>query len=168
MSRRVISIISLAIPLVVLYLLYTGVINYFEALLGIIVSIIVGILFADIVVKSPKKLYDPIRWIYGLIYAFLYFTIIEAKAHLQVLSLIFRPSNVRPAIVRIPYSVETDYAVTAIANSITNTPGTVVIDVDEKRKVMYVHWIKAVELEDDMARKHVSSVFEKYARKIFD
>ena len=168
MSRKILSILALVVPLTILYLVYTGAIDYFEAFLGIIVSIIVGLLFADIVIKNPGKLYNPIRWIHGLLYTFLYFTIIEAKAHLQVISLIINPSRLKPAIVRIPYNVKTDYAVTAVANSITNTPGTVVIDIDESRKVMYVHWIRAIKLSDEEARKMVSELFEKYAHKIFD
>ncbi|ADI31279.1 Na+/H+ antiporter subunit E [Staphylothermus hellenicus] len=165
---KVKAIIALIIPLIIIYLIYTGSYSLFELLLGIIVAVFVAYLFGDAVVRNAGKIYSPIRWFWGLVYAILYFTIIEAKAHWEVIKLIFKPSNVKPAIVRIPYSVETDYAVTTIANSITNTPGTITIDVDENKKHLYVHWIRAVDLSDEGAWVHISSVFEKYAKKIFD
>ncbi len=168
MARKVVLALALVVPLTILYLLYTGTISLFEALLGAIVAFIVGLLFGDVIVEKPGKLFNPIRWIWGLTYALLYFTVIEAKAHLQTLAIIIDPSRMNPGIVRIPYEVESDYAVTTIANSITNTPGTVVVDIDEDRKAMYVHWIKMEAVEDEEARKRVSTVFEKYARRIFD
>ncbi len=168
MARRIVSIIALILPLTLLYLLYNGVLNYFELLLGVIISITIALLFANIAVENPGKLYSPVRWFYGIIYTILYYIVIEAKAHLQMLKLIIDPSRAKPAIVRIPYDVDTDYAVTALANSITGRPGTVVIDVDEKHRVMYIHWIKADELSSEEAYKRISMDLEKYIRRIFD
>ncbi len=165
---RVGKAVALAVPLTILYLIYTGSWSLFEAVLGFIVSFIVGLLFADVVVHRPGKMYNPARWLWALVYAILYFTVIEMKAHAEVVKLILSPGKARPGIVRIPYSVETDYAVTTIANSITNTPGTVVVDIDEKEKKMYVHWIRILDETDEGARRHVSEVFERYAKRIFD
>ena len=166
--RRAAAILALIIPLTVLYIVYTGSYSLFEVVLGIIASIFVGILFADVVVSRPSKVFNPVRWLWLIIYGIYYLTVIELKAHLQVVKLVFTPGSVKPGIVRIPYNVKTDYAITTIANSITNTPGTVVVDIDEERKKMYVHWIKVVDKSDEGARKHVSEVFEKYASRIFD
>ncbi len=166
--RRAAAILALIIPLTVLYIVYTGSYSLFEVVLGIIASIFVGILFADVVVSRPSKVFNPVRWLWLIIYGIYYLTVIELKAHLQVVKLIFTLGSIKPGIVRIPYNVETDYAITTIANSITNTPGTVVVDIDEKRKKMYVHWIKIEDESDEGAHKHVSEVFEKYASRIFD
>ncbi len=168
MNKRIIAGISLIIPLLLLYLVYTGSINIFEFILGTITALIVGLLFGEAIIEKPSKLYNPLRWLWALVYMLLYFTIIEFKAHLHVLKLIIQPSKVNPGIVRVPYDVETDYAITTIANSITNTPGTITVDVDEDRKVLYVHWITVVDTSDEGARKHISEVFEKYAKKIFE
>ncbi len=168
MDKRIIAGISLIIPLLLLYLIYTGSINIFEFILGTITALIIGLLFGEAIIEKPSKLYNPLRWLWALIYMLLYFTIIEFKAHLHVLKLIIQPSKVNPGIVRVPYGVETDYAITTIANSITNTPGTITVDVDEEKKVLYVHWITVVDTSDEGARKHISEVFEKYAKKIFE
>ncbi len=166
--RRLAVFLALIPPLVVLYLLYTGSLSGFELILALIVAAVVSYLFSGALISRPGRVYNPLRWAWGIIYAILYLTVIEAKAHLQVLKLILFPGGVRPAIVRIPYEVESDYAVTLIANSITNTPGTVVVDVDEERKRLYVHWIKAVDTTDEGARREVSELFERYARRIFE
>jgi multicomponent Na+:H+ antiporter subunit E len=166
--NRAAAILGLIIPITLLYLIYTGSFSLFEIILGVTVSVLVGILFADVVVEHPGKLYNPVRWFWLIVYGLYYLTIIEAKAHWSVIKLIFNPKSMRPGIVRIPYYVKSDYAAVTIANSITNTPGTVVVDIDEKGKKMYVHWIKIEDETDEGARKHVSETFEKYSSKIFD
>ena len=168
MDKRIIAGISLIIPLLLLYLVYTGSINIFEFILGTITALIVGLLFGEAIIEKPSKLYNPLRWLWALVYMLLYFTIIEFRAHLHVLKLIIQPSKVNPGIVRVPYGVETDYAITTIANSITNTPGTVVVDIDPDKKVFYVHWINIRALEPEKTREYVSKSFEEYAGKIFD
>ncbi len=166
--RKLAIFLALIPPLVALYLLYTGSLSLFELALAIIVATVISYLFSSALISRPGRLYNPIRWAWALIFAILYLTVVEAKAHLSVLKLIFVPSRARPAIVRIPYSVESDYAITLIANSITNTPGTVVVDVDEERKYFYVHWIRATDLTEEGAKREVSELFERYARRIFE
>lgn len=163
------SVIALSVLLLALYLIYTGAVNVVDVVLGVIVAAAVSALFADVVIENPGKIVDVKRWAYLLAYAILYLTVIEAKAHWGVVKVILHPRvPVRPAIVRIRHDVETDYAKTLIANSITNTPGTVTVDVDEERRVMYIHWISAETLDDEGARRRISELFERYAKKIFE
>ena len=168
MMRKAVIILSLIIPLTSLYLLYTGTISWFEVVLGVIVSLLVATLFGDVLVKNPGKIYDPRRWLWLIVYGLKYLTIIEARAHWQVIKLIFNPEKARPGIIWIPYYLNNDYSITTVANSITNTPGTIVVDIDEDEKNMYVHWIRIIDKGDQEARKHVSEEFERYASKRFE
>ncbi len=170
MTRQALaSIIATTIFLMAIYIVYTGALTPMDILLGIVGSVIIASFTADMLLKNPSKLIDVRRWLYFIAYTFIYLTVIELKAHLSVIKIILHPRTpVNPSIVRIPYEVTSDYAKTTIANSITNTPGTVVVDVDDNRKVFYVHWINAKSVIDEEARKQVSLVFEKYAKKIFD
>jgi multicomponent Na+:H+ antiporter subunit E len=70
-----------------------------------------------------------------------------------------------PDVVEIPLRVETDLAVTTIANSITLTPGTLTMDYDEERNAVYVHAIACTDPKDvvDPIRH-----WEDYALRIFD
>ncbi|MEM2755583.1 MAG: Na+/H+ antiporter subunit E, partial [Candidatus Methanomethylicia archaeon] len=75
---------------------------------------------------------------------------------------------INPGIVRVPYYSESDYSMVTVANSITNTPGTVVVDFDEVRKVFYVHWIDVKSIDPRDTYSFIARTFEDYARRIFD
>lgn len=151
------------------YIVYTGSILTYDIVTGVFVAVVVGLLFSNLTVKSPGKLLSPTRWLALMIYALKYFFYYETVAHIDVMRRILHPRvPVNPAIVEAPFQANTDYAITMIANSITNTPGTVVVDVDENRKVFYIHWIDAKTLNPVEVRKFVFEDFERYARKVFD
>lgn len=53
--------------------------------------------------------------------------------------------NIRtdPAIIRVPVSLRTDWAIVALANLITLTPGTTALHVAHDRKSIYIHCLEA-------------------------
>ncbi len=168
MSRLVKTIPAMLLSFII-YIIYTGSLGLYDLVTGAIVAIIIGSLAGTVVVKNPGKAFDPRRIFYMIKYTVWYFLVAETKAHLDLIKRALSPRMpLNPGIVRVPYSVETDYAMTLIANSITNTPGTVVVDIDPGRKIFYVHWIDAKTTEPEEARREISSTFEEYARKIFD
>lgn len=151
------------------YIVFTGSINIYDLATGLVVALVVGALFSNTTLNNALKVLEPRRWCSLLRYALRYFTIDETLAHLDVIKRILHPRvPVNPAIVKVPFNVETDYAKTCIACSITNTPGTVVVEIDENEKTFYVHWIDAKTLEPEKAREYISKVFEKYSKEIFD
>ncbi len=151
------------------YIVFTGSVTPYDIVTGLAVSLVVGGLFATVTVENPSKVFNPARWAYLIAYALYYFFVAEVKSHLDVMYRILHPKMpVRPGIVRVPYDVETDYAVTAVANSITNTPGTVVVDIKPEKKTFYVHWINVETTDPYEARKKISLAFEQYAKKVFD
>lgn len=163
---RRILVVGLSIALV--YLVYTGSLSVSEALISLVVGFAVASLIGGELVVDESKL-SLKRFIEAVKYAFKYFTIIEYLAHYQVVKAILsRNPGLKPAIVEVPYNVNSEIAIVTIANSITNTPGTVVVDVDEEKKRFYVHWIFAEAFEGEGARKGVSAEFEEWAKRIFD
>lgn len=52
-----------------------------------------------------------------------------------------------PEVIYLPLRVESDAAVTTLANTITLTPGTIALDHDEERNALYVHAIDGRNLE---------------------
>ena len=153
----------------IIYIVYTGSIGPYDLLTGAVVAVIVGLLAGEIVVSDPDKALDPKRLYWLIKYTIWYFLIAEVKAHANVIKRALSPRiPLNPAIIRVPYYVETDYAMITIANSITNTPGTVVVDIDYDHRVFYVHWIDAKTSDPEEARKMISLQFEEYAREIFD
>jgi multicomponent Na+:H+ antiporter subunit E len=63
-------------------------------------------------------------------------------ANVDVAYRVLAPSMpINPAVVEVPLRVESDLAITTIANSITLTPGTLTMDYDPDRNALYVHSI---------------------------
>ncbi len=166
---RIARAIPVAILSFIVYIVFSGSTSIYDIVTGSLVAIATGLITANIVVQKASKPLNPIRWIWTLVYAVIYFFYAEVRAHTDVIRRILSPKMpVKPGIVRVPYDVKTDYALTLIANSITNTPGTLVVDVDTDRKILYVHWIDVKAVEPELTRKYISELFEKYAKKIFD
>ncbi|MEM0378576.1 MAG: Na+/H+ antiporter subunit E [Thermosphaera sp.] len=162
------SLIIYGLLLSAVYVLFTGSYTLLEAVLAVFFGITVAGLFARELIHDPSKI-SLARFARALEYLILYFTIVEVKAHWSVIKLILNPSaKYKPAIVRVPYELKSDYSVFAVANSITNTPGTVVVDLDEGDKSFYVHWIDASSTIDEEARRMISLDFEKRVSKIFE
>lgn len=153
----------------IVYVVFSGSASSYDLITGASVAFVTSLITANLVVSNPDKLIQVKRLGWLLIYSIRYFFIDEVKAHLDVMKRILHPKMpINPAIVKIPYEVTSDYAMLTIANSITNTPGTVVVDVFAEEKAFYVHWISAVTTEPTEAKKAVSEIFERFAKRIFD
>lgn len=165
---RLASVLVFTILLSAIYLIYTGAFSLVEAAIAVAASAATAYALADDLVADASKL-SPIRLLRAIKYVIKYFTVIEAAAHWGVVKLIINPrAKYSPAIVRVPYDLESDYSVVFVANSITNTPGTAVIDIDEERKLYFVHWIDAPATDEETSRRLISSEFEKHIRGVFE
>jgi multicomponent Na+:H+ antiporter subunit E len=79
------------------------------------------------------------RLINAIVLAF-YFLWELLRANMQVTYDIITPTmHMKPAIIAVPLSAETDLEIMLLANLITLTPGTLSIDVSDDKKVIYVH-----------------------------
>jgi len=151
-----------------IYITYTGSIRLYDVVTGGIVAIAVGMAMASLIVEDWRKSLDIRRLAQLLIYTVKYFLIYEVKAHLNVIKLGLSPSiPVKPGIVRVPIESRSGYGITMVSVAITNTPGTVVIDLDEERGILYVHWIYVKSLELDEIYRCVAQEFDRYAKKVF-
>ncbi|WP_135662814.1 Na+/H+ antiporter subunit E [Halorhabdus rudnickae] len=87
-------------------------------------------------------------------------------ANVDVAYRVLAPSMpIKPAVIEVPLRVESDAAITTIANSITLTPGTLTMDYNEDRNSLYVHAIAAFDREAIVAPIRT---WEDYALRIFD
>ncbi|WP_306052520.1 Na+/H+ antiporter subunit E [Natronococcus wangiae] len=88
------------------------------------------------------------------------------RANLDVAYRVLSPGMpIEPEVILVPLRVETDLAVTTIANSITITPGTITLDHDEETNALYVH---AVDGRDPEAIAAPIRRWEDYALEMFD
>ncbi len=166
--RKAVSIIIYGLLMAIVYLVYTGVFSLVEIILSIAIGLIVAYIFAGDIITYPSK-FSLSRIYHAIAYLIKYFTVIEARAHWSVMKIILsRNTSLKPAIVRVPFKANNPYTIVFVANSITNTPGTVVVDMDENKKAYYVHWLTPTSLTDDDAYRNISLEFEKHLTKVFE
>lgn len=158
--------IVLSILYFIVYILLSGGISFTDFFFGIIVAVILSLITGNYIISDDSKL--SIGRLFHLIkYILIYLFVIEPKAHLDVIKRIFT-SVYYPGIVEVPYYVESDYSKILIAHSITNTPGTVVVSINDDEKKFFVHWIDVKTIDPVKCRFLISQLFEENASKIFE
>lgn len=111
-----------------------------EIIIGAILSIITGYVTKKIFVKDNYRMLNPIRWIIFIVYLIGPFFVAMAKANIDVAYRVIT-GKINPGIVKISPGLKTELGITMLANSITLTPGTLSVDIDEEKNDLYVHWI---------------------------
>jgi multicomponent Na+:H+ antiporter subunit E len=105
----------------------------------------------------------------GLPYAGIYlghFAKELATANVDVAYRVLAPSMpIKPDVFELPLRVETDLAITTIANSISLTPGTLSMDYDAERNSLYIH---AIDGRDRESIVDPIRTWEDLALRIFD
>ena len=151
------------------YIAFVGSVKPYDLVTGVVVSAIVSVLCGKLLIKNSGKLGID-RFAALIAYAFKYIGA-EMRSHADVTKRILSRrcvAAINPGIVRVPYEAKSDYAVTMVANSITNTPGTVVVDIDPEERCYYVHWLYVKTYRDEEMRREILSFYEDYAKKVFD
>jgi multicomponent Na+:H+ antiporter subunit E len=75
---------------------------------------------------------------------------------------------IKPGIVKIKTKLTKDSAITVLANSITLTPGTLTVDINEDKKELYIHWIKVSSTDINETTKEIGEKFEKTLTEVFE
>jgi multicomponent Na+:H+ antiporter subunit E len=139
-----------------------------EILIGLILSLLTGFISRKIFVKDGFRMLNPVRWAYFIAYLFGPFFVSLAKANFDVAYRVIT-GKIRPGIVRISPDLTSDLGITMLANSITLTPGTLSVDIDEKSNDLYIHWINVNEQalkKKPVDCKYVCGNFPKWIRRI--
>ena len=98
----------------------------------------------------------PVRRFWRFVVLILVFFRELIVSSIQVAGYIIRPQlQIRSGIVEYPLDVATDLEITALANLITLTPGTMTLDVDPDQKRLYVH---SMTVESDDGREVVEEI----------
>ena len=135
--------------------------------LGLGVAFLVSILFKRVFTQTMSKFYSPRRWFWFIVYIpiFFYYCI---KANLDVLSrVVHLEMPIKPGIVKIKTSLRSPSALTALANSITLTPGTMCVDITEDG-YLYIHWLYVRSTDMEEATEIIARRFETFIRRIFE
>jgi len=164
--KRLANKLAVILVLLSFTVLSAGSIRLYTLFLGVIISVTVALLFEKMLVKRTLSIRDVLKVLY-LVEYLLHFIYAEIRAHIELSKIVLLGKRVKPAIVSIPYTVDSDYGIAMVALSVTNTPGTIVVHVDKESKTMFVHWINADTFDPHKAREEISEKFDEIARRIF-
>jgi len=74
--------------------------------------------------------------------------------------------NLKPGIVKIKTGLKSEVARVFLANSITMTPGTLTVEINDD--TLYIHWIEIKTDDPEEMAKVIKGPFEFFLAKIFD
>ncbi|NPA96027.1 MAG: Na+/H+ antiporter subunit E [Crenarchaeota archaeon] len=168
-GRRWLRCVAPAIMAFVVYIVYTGAARLYDITTGAIAAVAVGALMGTLVVADWRKSLSIRRLGWLALYTLKYFFVHEVRAHAEMIRKCLGPKmDISPSIVRVPIRSRTGFGVTMVSIAITNTPGTVVVDLDEEKGVLYVHWLFTKTLVDSEAYREVAEDFDRYAQRVFE
>ena len=145
-----------------------GLWSLYELLFGAILSIIVGFIARTIFIKDSFRMLNPVRYITFIAYVVGPFFVAMAKANFDVAYRVIT-GKINPGIVKISPGLKTDLGITMLANSITLTPGTLTVDIDEGKNDLYIHWInvkKEAIVKKPVDCKYICGNFSDWIRRI--
>lgn len=156
--------IATFISLWILWILFTGSLNGYELVVGGICSAFVAGISYELFSRNPGDMINPKKWAHLIAY-FPAYVWAEIKAHLNVTYRILHPNlPLEPAIVKLPSTLESDVGITSLANSITMTPGTLSVDINEDKSELFVHWISTESLDEEDVHDEIGEPFERFLR----
>ncbi len=152
----------------ILWLLLTWSLNWQHIVIGLAAALIIAVVFGKSVIKNPHKYVEVGRYFWGLCYipVFIWECI---KSNFDVAYRVLHPKMpINPGIVKVKTNLTSEMGRTFLANSITMTPGTLTVDIDEEGGYLYIHWINIKATEVEEASKKIVAKFEKFLIKMFD
>lgn len=136
-------------------------------------NFLVGLFFAALAIVLTRRVLKPelresFPRVLRRVPAFLWYVLFFAKSvilgNLDVAYRALHPDlPVYPGILAVDIEGLTDLEVTMMANTITLTPGTLTLDVDPNRDLLFVHTINARELEE--VREKIQAV-QRHVRRV--
>ena len=111
---------------------------------------------------------NPVRWFTFIAYVIGPFFVGMAKANFDVAYRVIS-GKINPGIVKVSPGLKTDLGITMLANSITLTPGTLSVDIDEDKNDLYIHWINVKEealQKKPVDREFICRGYPKWIRRI--
>jgi multicomponent Na+:H+ antiporter subunit E len=128
-----------------IYLLFTagsgniGAWSPSELIAGFALAVVGAALTRNFLFRSGNyRMANPFRFLLLPVYILGPFLVEVTKANVDVAYRVIT-GNIRPGIIRVSSDLKTDLGIFILANSITLTPGTITVDIDEQTHDLYVH-----------------------------
>lgn len=150
----------LAATLLIFWLLLNGSLALDVWVTGAIAVLLIAVLFRDSLAIFSEFKATPAACVAAGEYLF-FFTGELIKSNLNVAQVVLSPQlPLNPGIVKVRTRLKSRMGRLLLANSITLTPGTLTVEVDDEW--FYIHWINADSLDIDAATDAIVAGFEHY------
>lgn len=157
--------INLWLTLLLIWVIANNTLESGDLIAGVVITGTIALVFA-----AFSQVYGVVRWSPRVIfYYLLYFWVFTqelVKANLNVMRVVFSPRiDIKPGIVEIKTELKSPMGRLALANSITLTPGTLVVDM--RGDSLFIHWINVTATDPVGATKEIAGRFEKYLKVVY-
>lgn len=152
----------------IVWALLTWPLDFQHLVIGLMVAAFTAFITGDLFSKRPHHFGHITRYIWFCYYVpmFLWECL---KANIDVALRVLNPKlPINPGIVKVKTTLKSDTGLTFLANSITLTPGTLCVDIDAEKGILYIHWIDVKAQDIDKATELIVKPFEKILKKIFE
>jgi multicomponent Na+:H+ antiporter subunit E len=110
-----------------------------ELTAGVALALVTGAVARNFFCRTKNyRMANPFRFLLIPIYVIGPFFIEVIKANLDVAFRVIT-MRIRPGIIRVSSDLKSDLGIFMLANSITLTPGTITVDIDEKTHDLFIH-----------------------------
>lgn len=133
--------------------------------LGIIISLFISLLSYNFFIQGNEGIHSKI--IGTVWYLFIYGFVLLYEMFLASFDMLYRvvTMDINPEIVMIKSDIKSELGILLLANSITLTPGTITVDIEDE--YLYVHWLYARTTHFGHASELIKGHFEQWLERIF-
>ena len=135
-------------------------------LIGALVSLCVALLYRDGLSFFTEFRATPAAFVAGTLY-YAYFLRKLVQSNLQMAAIVLSPDlPVKPGIIKVRTRLKSRMGRLMLANSITLTPGTLSVELDDEW--LYVHCVTVGALDTETATEEIAAGFERYLEVMYD
>ncbi|MBU0501806.1 MAG: Na+/H+ antiporter subunit E [bacterium] len=159
------KIITTFIFLLIVWFLFTFSLDPFSLLLGMIFSATISFFTYDIFIDDDEQISK--GQIPKFHYFFAYILVILFEIFLGSLTVVYYviTMRIKPGMVRVKTGLKSKFAQGLLANSVTLTPGTVTVDLQDNE--LFVHWLAVKTADKKKSAELILGSFEKQLGRIF-
>jgi len=132
---------------------------------GTIISLFISLLSYNLFIQGNEGIHS--RIIGTIWYLFVYVFVLLYEMFLASFDMLYRvvTMDINPEIVMIKSDIKSELGILLLANSITLTPGTITVDIEDE--YLYVHWLYARTTHFGHASELIKGRFEQWLERIF-
>ena len=132
---------------------------------GIIISLFISLLSYNLFIQGNEGIHS--RIIGTVWYLFVYVFVLLYEMFLASFDMLYRvvTMDINPEIVMIKSDIKSELGILLLANSITLTPGTITVDIEDE--YLYVHWLYARTTHFGHASELIKGRFEQWLERVF-